>query len=272
MAEYRLRGQSRLTSRWRIPPVDRELSPLNDILVGALFDGCGNAISRIGEDRFRTRNTPGSITVIPRGYDSEWHVDGEVVASHVYLGNERLTNCNDELLGGGEIELISRSNHVDVVLFRIMQLINQELEAPRHYSLLFMEHALDALCLHLIRCHSPGGERIPKLANSLTRRQLTRVMVYMRDNLGADISLQDLADVLGMSRFHFCSAFRRAVGVPPYEYLTRQRIKLACDLLKERAIPIGIVATSVGYSSPSSFSMTFRRIMGMTPTQYRSQS
>jgi AraC family transcriptional regulator len=91
----------------------------------------------------------------------------------------------------------------------------------------------------------------------------------MRDHLGQDIGLQDLADVVRLSRFHFCGAFRMATGHTPYEWLTRLRMEMARELLAHPAMRITDIALAVGYQTPSAFAATFRRHVGVSPTEFR---
>jgi AraC family transcriptional regulator len=68
----------------------------------------------------------------------------------------------------------------------------------------------------------------------------------MRDNLDKDIGLQELADLVSLSRFHFCTAFRVATGSTPHECLTWLRIREARRLLADPSMPISDIALAVG--------------------------
>jgi AraC-like DNA-binding protein len=91
----------------------------------------------------------------------------------------------------------------------------------------------------------------------------------MRERFAQDIGLQSLADTLGLSRFHFCAAFRMATGYTPYEWLTRVRMEMARKLLADPAMRITEVALSVGYHTPSAFAASFRRHVGVAPSDFR---
>jgi AraC family transcriptional regulator len=91
----------------------------------------------------------------------------------------------------------------------------------------------------------------------------------MRERLDQDIGLQELADVLNLSRFYFCSAFRMASGHTPYEWLTKLRMHEARKLLADPALSISDIALMVGYQTPSAFSAAFRRLVGTTPREVR---
>jgi AraC family transcriptional regulator len=99
--------------------------------------------------------------------------------------------------------------------------------------------------------------------------QVRRVGAYMRDRLDQEITLDELAGVLKLSRFHFCTAFRLATGQTPHEWLTARRIERARELLGNPSLRITDIALAVGYGTPSAFTASFRRSLGVTPTDYR---
>lgn len=267
-----LRGGTRLTGRWLNDPYEGYVGAMGEHVVAATFGGFGEATARIDGKRIVAPSLPGTITLAPRGHEGHWRITGQVSVSNLYLGHERLMSCADQMAEGHAFELFDRVNHPDAKLFAIMKLICDEIDQPEHHSQVFLEHALDLACLQLLRSHSTLGNPVLQPQRGLAQWQVKRVLTYMRENIGTDITLQDLADVVGMSRFHFCSAFRVATGSPPHEYLTRMRIKVACGLLKDALLPIKQIALAVGYGTPSAFSAAFHKAMGMTPRQFRAQA
>jgi AraC family transcriptional regulator len=127
------------------------------------------------------------------------------------------------------------------------------------------------MCTHLLREHSVFGLPTVNQRRGLAPWQVKRVIGYMRENLDRDIALQELADVVNLSRFYFCSAFRMATGYTPHECLTRLRIEAARALLSIPSMPITDIALAVGYQTPSAFAAAFRRRTGVSPREYRRQ-
>jgi AraC family transcriptional regulator len=91
----------------------------------------------------------------------------------------------------------------------------------------------------------------------------------MRDRLDQDIGLNELAALVNLSRFHFCTAFRLATGHTPHEWLTRLRMERARELLSEAEVRITEIALEVGYKTPSAFTASFRKVVGVTPSEFR---
>lgn len=115
--------------------------------------------------------------------------------------------------------------------------------------------------------HEEGASRAVR---SLQKWRLKRVIQYVDDNLGAKITLQDLAMVAGLSRMHFAAQFRAAVGIRPHEYLLKRRIERAEELLRQAGISLVDVALTVGFQTQAHFTTVFKRFTGDTPHQWRS--
>jgi AraC-like DNA-binding protein len=116
----------------------------------------------------------------------------------------------------------------------------------------------------------PGALRsAPAVRSGLPRYKLRRVKAYVDARLGGPISLDDLANVAGVSRFHFHRQFRKSVGVTPREYVLRARIERAKGLLTESDLTVGEVSGAVGFADQSHFSNIFRRVTAMTPRGFR---
>ena len=108
----------------------------------------------------------------------------------------------------------------------------------------------------LVRGGLPGGK-------------LRRVADHIDANLGGELRLGELSGVVHMSPFHFARLFKRTAGVPPHRFVVRRRVDRAIELLAGGEHPIGEIARLVGFGTPSHFTTVFRRITGVTPTEYR---
>ena len=86
-----------------------------------------------------------------------------------------------------------------------------------------------------------------------------------RDPLDVD----DMAAAAKLSRAHFSREFRRAFGETPHQYLLTRRMERAAALLRNTDRSVADICFTVGLSSVGSFTTTFGRVFGMTPTEYR---
>ncbi len=123
---------------------------------------------------------------------------------------------------------------------------------------------IQALRLHLADAASAGRGWLSALAD----KHMSLAITTMHNDPGYPWTLQSLAERVGMSRSVFALHFRDTVGATPMEYLTRWRMLLAADRLKNSSEGLSAIAQSLGYESESAFGKAFRRVMGHSPRQY----
>ena len=97
---------------------------------------------------------------------------------------------------------------------------------------------------------------------------LLRVITYIEKHLAEPLTNEQLASEAGVSRFHFCRVFKKAVGMSPMSYLTLMRIERT-KLLLRKSIPVSTVALKAGFNDLSNFNRQFRKITGLTPKGYQ---
>ncbi|PZQ57772.1 MAG: AraC family transcriptional regulator [Phenylobacterium zucineum] len=260
---------SQVTRRWIRDGFDGYAPGMPGHLVATYYDR-EQACAWTHEGRALTaRLRRGTITLIPEGRDGQWRLGGRTDVSQVYLTDQRLTDCAAMLEAPTPVVLANRLGFPDPAAARLVELLALDNVLAEPAAQLFVDRALDLLCLQLIARHSSANDVRPVASRGLADWQTKRISRYMQEHLDRPIRLQELAALVGLSRFHFCTAFRQATGLAPHAYLTRMRMLHACAHLQETALPIGEVAAAVGYASLSAFSVAFRRNMGVTPSAYR---
>jgi transcriptional regulator GlxA family with amidase domain len=90
-------------------------------------------------------------------------------------------------------------------------------------------------------------------------------------NYSAPLNLEELANVAGVSKYHFVRSFESTYGETPIRYLTRRRIERAQDLLRSANLTVTEVCMAVGFTSLGSFSTRFSALVGESPTAYRNR-
>lgn len=96
-----------------------------------------------------------------------------------------------------------------------------------------------------------------------------RVIAAMHDNLGEELTIDDMARVAMFSKFHFSRMFLRVTGVSPGRFLSALRLQRAKQLLVSTQFNISDISLCVGYTSVGTFSSRFTRSVGLSPTAYR---
>jgi AraC family transcriptional regulator len=134
---------------------------------------------------------------------------------------------------------------------------------------LLVESLATTLSVHLIR-HITGERKLKASDGILPPRKLQTVIEYIMENLGGSPTLEQMAAVAHLSPYHFARQFRAATGLAPYQYVIGRRVERAQELLREEDdLGLGEVAFRAGFSDQSHFSSHFKRIVGVTPRQFR---
>jgi AraC family transcriptional regulator len=96
------------------------------------------------------------------------------------------------------------------------------------------------------------------------------VVEYIEEHLEAGPSLEQMAAVARLSVYHFARQFKAATGVPPHQYVILRRVERARHLLQAgTGLSLAEVAACAGFSDQSQFSRHFKRVVGVTPGQFR---
>jgi transcriptional regulator of acetoin/glycerol metabolism/AraC-like DNA-binding protein len=98
---------------------------------------------------------------------------------------------------------------------------------------------------------------------------LRRVREYIDVHLGDRTQLTELAAVAGVSVHHFAREFKRSTGATPHDYLMQKRVDRAREMLARTGWSLSEVAFAAGFSDQSHMARHFRRLVGMTPGQFR---
>jgi AraC-like DNA-binding protein len=117
----------------------------------------------------------------------------------------------------------------------------------------------------------PIAEQTADIRGGLAPGITRRISQYIDSHIGENISLEAMAEMAGLSVFHFSRAFRQATGVAPHGYLLQRRIEHAAHLLSRTELPLSEIALAVGFSDHSHFARHFRRHTGTTPSVARWQ-
>ena len=104
----------------------------------------------------------------------------------------------------------------------------------------------------------------------IDKTRVARVIEYIHANTRANISLAAMSRIAGVSSNHFVLLFARATGLTPHQYVLRARIDSAKLHLKDEALSIAEVSRLTGFRTQGHFTKVFRKIVGVTPREFRS--
>jgi len=101
------------------------------------------------------------------------------------------------------------------------------------------------------------------------RAFVQKAIEYVHHHYHRDLGIDEVAEAAGVSCSYFCVLFKQQTGSTFLDYLTRYRIDKACSILRNSDVKVFQVAPLVGYQDPKYFTQVFKKIVGMTPSEYR---
>ncbi|HLM03103.1 MAG TPA: AraC family transcriptional regulator, partial [Pyrinomonadaceae bacterium] len=137
---------------------------------------------------------------------------------------------------------------------------------------LYADSLIQTLILHLLKNYSTAASAAAAAENQnggLSGYKLRRVREFIDANLEEDLSLAEIAAVAGLSQFHFARAFRKTTGSTPQQYVMRQRIERAKELLAKGDLPLVEISLRAGFKNQSHFTTLFRKFTKLTPKTWR---
>ena len=191
---------------------------------------------------------------------------------HVHLGQALLLSAAERLADydPAHLTVLERPHLHDPVLAEMGRALWRELECPSPAGALYANTAAHFLAAHLLRFYSSVGVALPEPPHGrLAPAQLARVADFVQAHLSQNLCLDTLAQHTGFSAYHFARLFRRTTGESPHQYVLRQRVERARQLLEQSDLPLVEVAFATGFANQSHLTQQFRRQFGVTPSAYR---
>jgi AraC family transcriptional regulator len=136
---------------------------------------------------------------------------------------------------------------------------------------MFVETASVTLAARLLQkyCDSGACKSLEPTTHRIDHARLRRALDHISANLHEEITLVQLAQIAGVSVFHFARTFTRAMGVSPSRYVSRMRLERAMADIAAGKLSLAEIAFKAGFSSQASFTRAFYRATGLTPGEYR---
>jgi AraC family transcriptional regulator len=265
-----------LQLRSRVYPANQEPAPVPALPQHTLtFVHAGAIVGarRVGGGAWQSFDTQarGHVTVRPAGRSTSlrWRARRPVRTLSLYLRPGVLESVALEMgVAPSRVELRDTFNVDDPALWTLAERLRGVAAGTRAHDPLYYQTALQSLAVRLLHGYgAPLPE--PDAAGALSRTRLRRVERYVRERLATDLSLDDLAGAVGLSKYHFSRRFKQRTGQSPYQFVIYERVRAARRRLRETPQPLVQIALDVGFSSQSHFTRTFKQHVGVTPGQYR---
>ena len=214
----------------------------------------------------------GSILVIPAGSPARWRWSGRMETLIDFLEPRLVARVAAEAFDLDPARtMVPPLDSLDLPQLRAtMWAVDAELRAGGAGKNLAAESLANILAVHLIR-HVLAPRRPERGRDgALPRGRLRAVVEYIEEHLDGNPSLEQLAAVARLSVYHFARLFKAATGLPPHQYVILRRVERTKQLLQAGTdLSLAEVAAGAGFSDQSQFSHHFKRLVGVTPGQYR---
>ena len=210
----------------------------------------------------------GSVAIVHPGevHTSRSGSEGGWAYRMLYPPVELLRHAASEAAGRRRQAPVFRSPVIeDDVVAGLVRRLHTALEDPAT-STIERESRLTWTLAQLVARHSDDRQELPRVAS--LPKAVRRMREFLDETHAENVSLQQLVDLVQLSRFHLLRLFRDAVGLPPHAYLTQVRVRRAQSLLCE-GLPVAEVAARTGFFDQSHLTRHFRSIVGMPPGRYQ---
>lgn len=159
-------------------------------------------------------------------------------------------------------------------LHSTLQLLAGEMAEQAPGSEVVANRLAEVLFIQAIRAHiAPGAESCKRgWLRAIFDPQIGAALTSIHNDVNSPWTVESLAEAAGMSRSAFAERFKGLLGQTPLEYVTEWRMQKAVQLLQQRDKKLVDVAQSIGYDSDAAFSKAFKRVVGLTPGEYRRNS
>lgn len=256
-------------AHWKHEPLHEIVEPMSHHVIMAYNGTMQRMERRSGRSVAIGTFRPGVVIVIPEGSSSRWDIPKPVDVVQLYLPHATLERVADEADTATPIDLLERTAHPDPITSRLLLSAADVLEGNEALDTLFRQQLTDLLATRLLAAHTGSPNTIRPARGGLAPKMLLRAIERLRSDSDADVSLAALASDAGLSRFHFCRAFKDSTGLSPHAWLRQHRLEQAMNMLRDSDASVVSVAAALGYSSQTAFAAAFRKLTGETPSDWR---
>src|SRR6202171_1372355 len=188
---------------------------------------------------------------------------------HLQLGisDAALMAASDE--PNGEVELRPHRKFADSRLGALATAVHAEMVAGFPSGRLFLDCIEQAMALALVSGQAVRQRPVQISRGGLGPARLRRIRDLVQARLDGDLSLDEMAQSVGLSTAHFARVFRKSTGETPHQFVLRQKLERAKAMLRAPDARVLDVAVACGFKTQQHFAQAFRDLWGVSPTEYR---
>jgi AraC family transcriptional regulator len=200
-------------------------------------------------------------------HEGEWV--GLMNVRHLQLGISDAALMASSDGAYGEVELHPSRKFADPRLSALVAAARAEMVAGFPSGRLFMDSVEQAMAVTLVEGHAVRHRPVQIYRGGLGSARLRRIKELVHAKMADDLSLDEMAQSIGLSTAHFARMFRKSTGETPHQFVLRQRVERAKAMLRVPDARVLDVAVACGFITQQHFAQVFRDLCGVSPTQYR---
>jgi AraC family transcriptional regulator len=222
-----------------------------------------------GLPRSGLRNLKGKLVFVPSGHEYyDWQEPSRLSRVAYFYFDPAVLPFTPEV-GHAGVSLAPRLFFEDTGVWDIAMKLKTLIEGAGAVDRLYCE-SLGVVLAHEVASLGSGRPRVGRaVRGGLAGWQQRVVASYIEEHVAEEIPLATMARLARLSPYHFSRAFKQTFGIPPHRFHVHRRIERAKSLLRSSVASVTSVGMDVGFSEASAFSTAFRKVTGMTPTEFQ---
>lgn len=259
-----------IAERFRHPLDEYHFPALSENMVSLYLGKPVHSVRWSGYEIHEGPTSRDDVTVNVSGLPASWRFDGDVDVLVMRLTPAFLSRLATETgMNADAVALRTSFDRRDDTVKYVGLAMLTEMEAGGPSGRLYGESLATALAAHLLHAHRASPQTVPEGKGRLPRSGLKLVTDYVNDHLSEDLGLSEMAGIANLSPYHFSRQFKRSTGLSPHQYVIGRRVARARELLSGTELPVGDVASAVGFSNQSHLAYYIRRRFGVAPSSLR---
>jgi AraC family transcriptional regulator len=169
----------------------------------------------------------------------------------------------------GEVELRPSRKFAEPRLSAMVAAVHAEMVAGFSSGRLFLDSVEQAMAVTLVKGYAVRHRPVQIYRGGLGSARLRKIKEFVHAKMEDDLSLDEMAQSVGLSTAHFARMFRKSTGQTPHQFVLRQRLERARAMLRAADSRVLDVAVACGFKTQQHFAQVFRDVWGVSPTEYR---